>query len=275
MFHLVTSGRCWLEVRGAEPHQLQPADLALVPHGQGHRLLSAPGIRAAKLFDLPREEVSEHYEILRLGGGGKATNMICACVTFDHPAAHQLIKLLPKIICIETSSTPHMEWIQSMLRFMASEAGARRPGGETIITRLADILVIQTLRSWLEHDPAAQTGWLGALQDQQISRAISLINRDPSRAWTVALLAAEVGMSRSAFRRVQELSAILPMHYVARWRMHVSDDLLDRHCDTSSTHAEPRRQSRGKRRHCFRTSSMFLPAELPEPGDARCDISAG
>jgi hypothetical protein len=82
----------------------------------------------------------------------------CAVVRFDHPAAHQLTKLLPKMICIDTSSTPHMEWIQSALRFMASEADARRPGGETIITRLADILVIQTLRSWLEQDPAAQTG---------------------------------------------------------------------------------------------------------------------
>ena len=116
-----------------------------------------------------------------------------------------------------------MEWIQSMLRFMASEAGARRAGGETVITRLADILVIQTLRSWLEQDPAAQTGWLGALQDQQIGRAISLINRDPSRPWTVASLATEVGMSRSAFvARFNELVREPPMHYLSRWRMHVA-----------------------------------------------------
>ena len=223
MFHLVTSGRGWLEVKGAEPRLLQPGDLALVPHGQGHRLASEPGIRAAKLFDLPREQVSEHYEILRHGGRGKATTMICAAVTFDHPAAHQLIQLLPRTIYIETSHSPHMEWIQSMLRFMAAEAGAVRPGGETIITRLADILVIQTLRSWLEQDPAAQTGWLGALQDQQIGRAISLINRDPSRAWTVAALASEIGMSRSAFAaRFNALVGEPPMHYVARWRMHVA-----------------------------------------------------
>src|SRR5690349_9981909 len=53
MFHVVTSGRCWLEVAG-ERRLLQPGDLALVPHGKGHRLLSAPSARAAKLFDLPR-----------------------------------------------------------------------------------------------------------------------------------------------------------------------------------------------------------------------------
>ena len=65
------------------------------------------------------------------------------------------------------------------LRFMAAEARELRPGGETVITRLADILVIQAIRSWIARDPAAQTGWLGALRDQQIGRAIALVHRDP------------------------------------------------------------------------------------------------
>jgi AraC-like DNA-binding protein len=116
-----------------------------------------------------------------------------------------------------------MDWMQSTLRFMAAEARELRPGGETIITRLADILVIQAIRAWMEQDPAAQTGWLGALQDKQIGRAIALIHRDPARAWTLASLAAEVAMSRSAFAaRFTELVGVSAMHYVARWRMHVA-----------------------------------------------------
>jgi len=223
MFHFLTSGRCWLEVEGAEQRLLQPGDLALVPHGEGHRLASEPGFAALKLFDLPREQVSERYEILRLGGGGAATSLVCGAVRFDHPAAHHLVKLLPRMISVEASSSPHMDWIQSTLRFMAAEAKALRPGGETVITRLADILVIQAIRSWIDQDPAAQTGWLGALQDKQIGRAISCIHRDPARAWTVALLAAEVAMSRSAFAaRFTELVGEPAMHYVARWRMHVA-----------------------------------------------------
>ena len=59
-----------------------------------------------------------------------------------------------------------------------------------MITRLADILVIQAIRAWIESDPAARTGWLGALRDAQIGRAIALIHRDPARDWTVASLAA-------------------------------------------------------------------------------------
>ena len=79
------------------------------------------------------------------------------------------------------------------------------------------------IRSWIEQDPAAQTGWLGALQDEQIGRTISLIHRDPARAWSVASLAAETAMSRSAFAaRFTELVGEPAMRYVARWRMHVA-----------------------------------------------------
>ena len=224
MFHVVTSGRCWLEVEGAEPCLLQPGDLALVPHGEGHRLASESGIPAAKLFDLPREFLGERYEIIRRhGGGGPATSLVCGAVRFDHPAAHQLVNLLPRIISVEASRSPEMDWIQSTLRFMATEARELRPGGETVITRLADILVIQAIRSWIEQDPDAQTGWLGALRDKQVGRAITLIHRDQARDWTVASLATEVAMSRSAFAaRFTELVGEPAMHYVTRWRMNVA-----------------------------------------------------
>ena len=106
---------------------------------------------------------------------------------------------------------------------MAAEARTLRPGGETVITRLADVLVIQAIRSWLARDPAARTGWLGALQDEQIGRAITLIQRDPARPWTIASLAYEVAMSRSAFAaRFSQLVGEPPMHYVTRWRMHLA-----------------------------------------------------
>jgi AraC-like DNA-binding protein len=223
MFHVVTVGRCWLEVEGAEPRVLQAGEFALVPHGEGHKLASESGIPAAKLFDLPREFVSERYEVLRHGGGGAATSIVCGVVRFEHPAAHRLVKLLPKMISIEASNSPQMDWIQNTLRFMAAEAKELLPGGETVITRLSDILVVQAIRSWIARDPAAQMGWLGALQDKQIGRALTLIHRDPARTWTVASLAAEVAMSRSALAaRFTELVGEPVMHYVARWRMHLA-----------------------------------------------------
>lgn len=223
MFHVITSGDCWLKVEGREALLLHPGNFALVPHGQGHQLLSAPEQPAINIFDLEREQVSDRYEILRHGKGGASTNLICGAVRFDHPAAHQLMQLLPDIINIDIWRSPQMDWFQSTLRLMASEASELKPGGETIITRLADILVIQAIRSWMSEDPAAKTGWLGALQDKQIGRAIMLIQRYPDRDWTVALLADEVGMSRSSFaERFKQLVEKSPLQYVTWWRMNLA-----------------------------------------------------
>ena len=223
MFHVVTSGSCWLVVDGEEPRLLKPGDFALVPHGEGHQLLSEPGEPATDLFDIPREHVSERYEILRHGQDGEVTSLICGAVNFQHPAARHLVSLLPNLISIDTWSSPQMEWFQSTLRLMAAEARELHPGGETIITRLADILVIQAIRSWMADNPFGQTGWLGALQDKQIGRAILAIQRDPSRTWTVELLAEEVAMSRSAFAaRFKKLVGESPMQYLAEWRMNVA-----------------------------------------------------
>ena len=226
-FHVVTEGGAWLEAGEANPTLLQPGDLGLVPHGQGHRLRSEPAAPAPGILELEREQVSDRYEILRHGGGGAPTTLICGAVRFDHPAARNLIQLLPQTIHIERSSSPQMDWMQSTLRLMAAEATELRPGGETVITRLGDIVVIQAIRSWIETDPAAQTGWLGALKDPLIGRAIALIHREPARAWTVASLADEAAMSRSAFAaRFTELVDEPPMQYLARWRMHLAHTAL-------------------------------------------------
>ena len=225
MFHVVTSGRCWLEVDGAERAAARsPATSRWCRTARGHRLRQrARGRGAGAVRPAARRAVSDRYEILRHGGGGAPTSLVCGAVRFDHPAAHHLVALLP-------APDPHRGVELARDRLDAEHAalhGGRgagaAPGGETVITRLADILVIQAIRSWIARDPAAQTGWLGALQDQQIGRAIALIHRDPARPWTVASLAAEVGMSRSAFAaRFTELVGEPAMHYVARWRMHVA-----------------------------------------------------
>jgi AraC-like DNA-binding protein len=226
-FHVPITGSMWLETKASEPARLLPGDLSLVPHGEGHALRSESSAPAPSVLELDLEQVSERYEILRHGGGGTASTLICGAVRFEHPAARNLVQILPEIIHVESSSSPSLDWMQSMLRVMASEASELRPGGEAVITRLGDILVIQGVRWWIENDPAAQGGWLGALRDRQIGHAISLIHRDPARAWTVASLADEVAMSRSAFAaRFTGLVGEPAMSYVARWRMYVAVSAL-------------------------------------------------
>ena len=97
MLHVVANGRAWLEVDGELARALAPGDLAIVPRGTGHRLTSQPGVACAGLFDLPRELMSERYEVLRHGGSGEPAQMICAAVRFGHPAAQRLAEYLVSV----------------------------------------------------------------------------------------------------------------------------------------------------------------------------------
>ena len=227
MFHIITAGSCWLEIEGDEPRLLVQGSLALVPHGAGHRIRSGPKANAEPLFDIPVEQVSDRYEIMRYGGGGDFTHMTCGVMRFDHVAAKHLIALLPRVLQVDTWEEDEDSWLQSTLRFIAREAKQLRPGGETVITRLADILVIQMLRSWIDSAPEGDQGWLAALRDRQVGRALTSIHREPERDWTVASLAREVGMSRSGFSaRFTGLVGDSAMNYLAHWRMQLAHTQL-------------------------------------------------
>ncbi len=222
LFHIVTEGRCELDL-GDQTHELLPGDFALIPHGMGHALVSDARAERVPYFDLPIERVTPRYETLRYGGDGAATTLICGAVRFSHPAAGDLISLLPRLIHIKQTTSPQAEWMQSTLQLMTSEVMSQKPGGETIVTRLADILVVQAIRSWLADRATTQTGWLGALQDDRIGPSILLMHREPTRAWTVESLAEAVHMSRSAFSaRFSELVGSSPVQYLTRWRMNVA-----------------------------------------------------
>jgi len=75
--------------------------------------------------------------------------------------------------------------------------------------------------------PASTAGWLAALKDRHVGPAIARLHADPARSWTVADLASEVGLSRSAFaQRFQEKAGMPPLEYLTRWRMQVAARLL-------------------------------------------------
>lgn len=220
-FHAVTSGACTIQVEG-ETRSLQAGDFVLVPHGTGHLAWGKQPAPTLPVFDLPNEYVNDQYAVLRYGGGGDRTIVVCGAIRFDeHPAIRHLIESLPSLIHIAASPSTRADWMQATLALMAEETKNVRPGSDAVISRLCDIVVMQAIRTWIEKDPAAQTGWLGALKDEQIGTVIARVHTDPSRDWTVAALAAEVAMSRSAFAaRFTQLVGESAMRYVTRCRMH-------------------------------------------------------
>ena len=239
MFHVVTGGHCWLEVEGEEPRLLQQGSLALVPHGNGHCIRSSPEGSVVPLFDIPVEQVSDRYEVMRYGGAGELTHLTCGVVRFDHVAGQQLISLLPRVLQIDTWGDDEGSWLQSTLRFIAREARELRPGGETVITHLADILIIQAIRSWIDSAPDAERGWLAALRDKHVGRALAAIHREPEKDWTVASLAKEVGMSRSGFSaRFTNLVGESAKRYLTQWRMQLARIQLQETSDSLAVLAD-------------------------------------
>ena len=223
MFHIVTVGRCWLEIDGSAPLQLERGSLALVPHGLGHALVSERGEAAVPFFDLPIERVTERYERLEHGGGGEACRLICVVVRFDDAAAERLVDALPPVLHLDAWEGGDDRWLSDTLRFIAREAEALRPGGETVITRLADILAIQMIRHWIESETELEHGWLAALRDERLGRAIAAMHREPGRDWSLESLASAASMSRSAFAaRFSEVLGEPAMRYLTRWRLQLA-----------------------------------------------------
>ncbi len=94
-------------------------------------------------------------------------------------------------------------------------------------TRLADVLVIQTVRAWLSDEPDAAGGWLAALRDPRLGPALAAVHRDPGHEWTLAGLAGLATMSRSSFAaRFTAVVGLPPMTYVALARMRRAREML-------------------------------------------------
>jgi AraC-like DNA-binding protein len=267
-FQVVTAGRCWLETDVAEPYLLRQGSLTLISQGTPHRLRSSPEAATEPLFEIPVERMSDRYETMRHGGGGEATQVTYGVVRFDQLAAHRLLAQLPPVLHIEAWDEDASGWLHSTLRFIAREARAPRPGGETVITRLADILVIQAIRSWLDSAPEARQGWLAALRDEQVGRALASIHRAPEREWSVTSLAGEAGMSRSAFSaRFTELVGEPAMRYLTQWRMQLAHRHLRESAEPLPTVA--RRfgyQSEAAFCRAFKRTFGVSPGSVRQPG---------
>lgn len=219
-FHVIVTGHCFLCI-DAERIPLGTGDLVLLPHGEEHQLADPAAGAAIPLESLPSERIGDNAALLRYDGYGDRSLLICGGIRFAGPLAHPLLELLPRVLLLrrEELAGAH-SWLDATLTMLETEALSLRPGSVAVMTRLADILVLQTIRVWLECDKDRRLGWLGALSDPDIGRALALIHRCAEEPWTVASLAKEVNLSRSVFsERFSRLVGISPMQYVTRWRM--------------------------------------------------------
>jgi len=231
-FHFVANGAVFLRGLGESPLTLAPGDAVLLPRGGAHDLVSAP--------DLPSRDVAG-YESIELcksvcaisvcaeaDCSAKETLIFSGCMEFDLGGMHPLIGLMPEVMRVGTLLDRQPE-IAPMLQAMEREVCLERAGSAGILARLTDVVAASIVRGWVECGCNDVRGWLEALRDPRLSRAISALHREPGRSWTVAELAAETGVSRSAFaERFLAVTGQSPLRYATELRMRLATEWIGR-----------------------------------------------
>ena len=225
-FHFVATGECWLRGPAFGRIHLQSGDVALLPRGAGHALADTIRGRAKLIDDIPLEEIGDRTYRLREGGGGTETLLFCGSVDFEEPAVHPLLELMPPVLLVRDAAAGDTS-LPVLLETMASEVRMQRVGAATVLTRLTEVVITRVIRAWAEGRSQDATGWLAAIRDPKIGRALAAIHRRPGERWSVESLADVAQTSRSIFsERFTAVVGVSPARYLARWRMHVASGWL-------------------------------------------------
>ena len=226
-FHMVLRGRGWLEVEGlTELVGIQAGDLVVLPNGHAHRVKDSPTTAAPSLAS-----ILAHHDIvageLRFGGDdGPLTEIVCGVFSLEGPQAAAWVKRLPRVV--KSAGGPEQPaWRHAAAAALRDEAREPTKGGAAVVNRLLESLLADALReelTALTRDSALSSEALG---DHRIGQALARMHENPEAPWTVAGLASEAAMSRSAFAaRFRALVGDPPMRYLTMLRLARSARLL-------------------------------------------------
>ena len=232
-FHMVASGRARLVLSRRTTVELAAHDLVLLPHGGGHVLCDEPSSTTVELAAFLARERAERgptppNEPFVLTTGRRLRNrtrseLICGRYTVMFAERHPVLRLLPEVIHIPAREAMAHIGIQATLGQLLREIADRDVGTERVIASLLEVLFVHILRHWIDTNPDSATGWLGALRDDAIGRALVELHTAPAKPWTVASLARAVGMSRAALaRRFTGKVGEPPLAYLRKLRLGMS-----------------------------------------------------
>ena len=228
-YHYVVEGELHIRVDGedGEGMVVGAGDVVLLPRNDQHLVgsdLSLPPVAGRDIIQ-PRADggmFSIHH-----GGGGKGTRMVCGFLGCDSAEGNPVFSTLPPLLKLSVEQGGAAEWIRSTFQYAAEELAAGRPGSETVLAKLSELLFVEAVRRYAEALPEGRTGWLAGLRDPHVARALALLHRDVARTWNVDDLSRAVGLSRSALAdRFTRLIGVPPINYLANWRMQVATQKL-------------------------------------------------
>jgi AraC-like DNA-binding protein len=223
-FCAVLEGGCRLAVEGAAPVTLQAGDFVLLP--------GTPGFVMSGMEAATPKHIDPHALAAPEGPGAEVRHgrqagppdvrLMGGYFVFDSPDAALLVSLLPKLLHVRGAGR-----LASVVKLVSEEADAARAGRDVVLTRLVEVLLVEALRA----SPAegATPGLLRGLADARLAAAMRRMHGDMGRAWTMAELAREAALSRSAFfDRFVRAVGMPPMEYLLAWRMAAAKDMLRR-----------------------------------------------
>ncbi|OAM88774.1 AraC family transcriptional regulator [Termitidicoccus mucosus] len=224
-FALVLKGPCWLAVDGIPATMLDAGDFVLFPAMPGFTMASDPKVKPSAMKLAPSERQAE--EVFH-GDATKepSVSMLGGYFSFDPINASMLLDSLPRMLRIRAAD-PSIGSVAAIVELIRREARENRAGRALVLARLIEVMLVEALRSV----PAGvtATGLLAGLREPRLAAALRAIHTKTARPWTLATLAREAGMSRSAFaERFARVIGRTPLNYLLQWRLAVARDLLAR-----------------------------------------------
>ena len=229
LYHYVAEGELRVRVEGkdAETMTLRAGEVILLPSNDRHVMGSDIALAPVESHTLIRPPDGGGLFTIRHGGNGERTRLICGFVGCDSADGNPIFTTLPPALRLNVEGGGAAEWIRSTFQFAADEVSAGRPGSETVLAKLSELLFVESVRRYAEGLPDGETGWMAGLRDPYVSRTLALFHREVTRSWTMDELGRAVGLSRSALAdRFTRLIGTAPMHYLANWRMQVARQQL-------------------------------------------------
>ncbi len=207
-------GHAWLLVPRCEPLMIEEGDVFLMgptPYVVAARPELAPATGAPLYQQSSVARVGSEVPATTVGVGGS--------VAFASSGAEFLYEALPIFFVIRRGE-PAAKAIVRTLELLEAEMDSARAGSRLIATRLAEVLLVEGIRSGVIERGGAPRGWIGALSDRRIAAALALLHAQMARNWTLDDLSTAVGMSRSAFAlQFKQRVGRAPLDYLRYWRM--------------------------------------------------------
>jgi AraC-like DNA-binding protein len=227
VYHLLLGGRASVRLEQGKPLMLEAGDIVVLPHGDPHIVENGSAPRTVDISPELDRIFSQGLKLWRLGGGGELTRFVCGYMACEPRLSQVFLSGLPPLFKISLRDQPSGKWLEDSIRFSADEAVVSRPGGEAVLTKLAEVLFMETLRAYVADLSPKQTGWLAGTRDAVVGKALALMHRSASHPWTVDSIAKEAGVSRSVLaERFRHYLNEPPMAYLTRWRLQLGAEML-------------------------------------------------